>query len=64
MFKSIDIIDGVVKSPIYVVMGLNRILNYHMYYEKRVKEMSLKVLNKHRGMNREGNLVSLNTNKR
>ena len=34
-----------------------------MYYEKRVKEMPLKVLGKHGIINREGNLVSLSTGK-
>ena len=34
-----------------------------MYYQKRLKEMPLKVLNKHGIISREGNLVSLNTKK-
>ncbi len=34
-----------------------------MYYKKRLKEMPLKVLNKHGIINRDGNLISLNVKK-
>ncbi len=34
-----------------------------MYYEKRLKEMPLRVLDKHEIIKREGNLVSLNVKK-